>query len=134
MGMVSMTLPIWRGNKVGALQREARATLASAEAERQDARNGVLRMVSEAWTMVESARTMTLLYADSVLPQAEQALASTRAGYEGDRGDFLDLLDAQRSLVRLRLEYQEARAEYLKGRAELARAVGDPAMLGVRDE
>lgn len=91
-------------------------------------------MVSEAWTMVESARTMTQLYTDSVLPQAEQSLASARASYETDRGDFLDLLDAWRSLLGLRIEYEESRAEYWKGRADLARAVGDPSMLGVHDE
>jgi outer membrane protein TolC len=134
MGMLAVTLPIWRGKKVEPLKRETRASLASAEAEQQNARNEVIRMVSEAWAVVESARTMTLLYTDSVLPQAEQSLAAARAGYETDRGGFLDLLDAQRSLLRLRLEYEESRAEYLKGRADLARAVGDPEMLGVRDE
>jgi outer membrane protein TolC len=134
MGMVGMTLPIWRGTKVAPVRREAEAGLASSRAERERAENEVLLMVSEAWTMGAAARTMMRLYADSVLPQAEQAVASARAAYATSRASFLDLLDAQRSLLQFRLAYEEAVTEYLKSRADLALAVGDRALLGVGDE
>jgi outer membrane protein TolC len=74
---------------------------------------------------------MARLYADSVLPQADQAVASARVAYETDRAGFLDLLDAQRSLLQFRLEHEQAVVEYLKSRADLVLAVGDMALLGV---
>jgi outer membrane protein TolC len=91
-------------------------------------------MVRDAYTMASTSKTLVELYRDSVLPQAQQSLASARAAYETDRVGFLELLDAQRSLLDFRLEYQDALAMYLKSLADLGVAVGDFAMLGVSHE
>jgi len=131
MWSLAISLPIWRASKVAPARREAQQTLASAQAERRATENEVELMVREAWTMASAARTLVHLYRASVLPQAEQALASTRASYETDRASFLDLLDSQRSLLRARLEYETALTDYLKSRAELGLAVGDPALLRI---
>jgi outer membrane protein TolC len=133
-GMAGLTLPIWRGNKVGPNRRGAEQTLAAAQAEREQAENEVRFMVREAYAMVASARAMTHLYRDSVLPQAEASLASSRAAYETNKAGFLDLLDAQRMLLDSRMGYLDATADYLKSRAALGLAVGDPEMLGVKYE
>jgi len=133
-GMLGVTLPVWRWNKVAPARREAEHALGSARSERDATRNAVSLMVREAWTMVSTGRTLVTLYRTSVLPQAEQSLASTRTAYETDRVDFLNLLDSQRSLLQARLDYQMAITDYMKSRADLGLAVGDPAMLGVSDE
>jgi outer membrane protein TolC len=132
--MLGLSLPVWRWNKVGPARQEAQASLASAEAEREQTRNDVRAMVRDAWTMMTTSRTQVNLYRDSVIPQAEQSLASARTAYETNRAGFLDLLDAQRSLLESRLEYQTALVDYLKSRADLGLAVGDPRLLGVPHE
>jgi outer membrane protein, heavy metal efflux system len=133
-GMAGLTLPIWRGNKVGPNRRGAEQTLASAQAERAQTEAEVRFMVREAYAMVSSARAMSHLYRDSILPQAEASLASSKAAYETNRAGFLDLLEAQRMLLDSRMGYLDATADYLKGRAALGLAVGDPEMLGVKYE
>ncbi len=133
-GMVGLSLPIWRWNKVAPARREAEQSLASAQADRNQTKNDVLFMVRDAWTMASTTRTLVNLYRDSVLPQAEQSLASTRAAYETNRVDFLNLLDSQRSLLMARLEYEEAITDYLKSRADLGLAVGDAQLLGANHE
>jgi cobalt-zinc-cadmium efflux system outer membrane protein len=131
MGMLGVTLPVWRGAKVGPLRREAEARLEQARAERDAARNDALRMLREAWGMAAGARAMARGYADAVIPQAEQALASARTAYETHAIGFLDLLDAQRSWRQARLAHQQALAEWRLALVELARVAGDGAALGL---
>ncbi len=133
-GMFGVTLPIWRWNKVAPARREAEAMLASAQAERAQARQNTLAMVREAYAMLAAERTMLNLTRDSVLPQAELGLASTRVAYETGRHDFMSLIDAQRSLLQARLERERAAAGYLKARAALGLAAGDMTLLGVKHE
>lgn len=130
-GMLGLTLPIWRWNKVGPARRQSEHALLAAQADREQARNETLFMVRDAWTMVTTARTLVDLYRVSVLPQAEQTLASTRSAYETNRVDFLSLLDSQRALLQTRLEFEEAVTDYLKSQADLALATGDARLLGV---
>jgi outer membrane protein TolC len=132
--MLGLTLPVWRGNKVAPLRREAEQSLTSTRSDLDQTRNEIVFMVRDAYTMVSTSRTLVDLYRDSVLPQAEQSLASARAAYETDRVGFLELLDAQRSLLDFRIEYQDALAMYLKSLADLGVAAGDITMLGVTDE
>lgn len=131
MVMGGVTLPVWRWNKVSPRRRAAEAELAAARADSAEAVNDVRRMVHETWSMAEAARARGSWLRDGVLPQAEQALAATRAAYENDRATVLDLLDSQRVLLSARLELESARVEYLAGRASLASATGDLAVLGV---
>ena len=59
-----------------------------------------------------------------MLPAAESALRTAEAAYQSDRGGFLDLLDAQRSLLDLTLEHERLRAEAQMHRGELEDMVG----------
>jgi outer membrane protein TolC len=53
------------------------------------------------------------------------SLLSAKAAYENDVRDFLSLLDAERSLLRIRLEYAKAQAEFERSIAELEMVVGE---------
>jgi outer membrane protein, heavy metal efflux system len=132
--MAGLTLPIWRGNKVGPLRRGAEQELTASRAEQEREENQTRFMVRDAYAMAVAARAMARLYRESVLPQAEASLASSKSAYETGRSGFLDLLDAQRMLLESRIGYQDAIAELTKSRAALGLAVGDPKMLGVEYE
>jgi outer membrane protein TolC len=58
------------------------------------------------------------------LPAARDQVAAARAGFVTGRGEFFSLIDAQRSLLRVELELEEARADVCRRRAELDRALG----------
>ena len=48
------------------------------------------------------------LFSGTLLPKAEESLAVTLKEYEGGEADFLNVLEAQRLLLDLRLEMEEA--------------------------
>ena len=64
------------------------------------------------------------LYAESIIPAAEQNLDAATSGYESGTNDFLALVAAEKALMIARLELEEATTEYHKGRAHLERAIG----------
>jgi outer membrane protein TolC len=132
--MAGINLPIWRRSRVASAKREADQALAAARADRLQTGNEAAFMVRDAYTMATTMRSQVALYRDAVLPQAEQALGSTRATYETNGTEFMMYLDTQRSLLQARLMYVEALAEFMKARAELGLAVGEPTLLGVKDE
>ena len=55
---------------------------------------------------------------------ADQAIRVAEAGYQANKTTFLDLLDAQRSLLNFRVEYYQFLADYEQRSAELERVVG----------
>lgn len=132
MGMVGMTLPIWRGGKAAPMRREADAGLAAAQSESDQARRDVTASVHEARAAVVAARARAQALADRALPRAEQSFESTRFAYQNGHATFLELLDAQRTLLAIRFDSEEALMDALVAEAGLAAAVGD--LPEVRDE
>ncbi len=61
---------------------------------------------------------------DNLLPLAEEACATNRAGYTSGNATFLDLLDSQRTLIAVRRDLLRTRRDYLLNIAELERVVG----------
>jgi cobalt-zinc-cadmium efflux system outer membrane protein len=120
---LSLSLPIWTG-RIGASVREASAAVDRAERERLAAIDRVRAEWSEAVARVEETRHEVHIIETMVLPASERLLASTRAGYETNRSDFLSLLNAERDLARARFDHQRALADYQMALADLDRALG----------
>ncbi|MBI2093666.1 MAG: TolC family protein, partial [Candidatus Omnitrophica bacterium] len=64
------------------------------------------------------------LYENALLPEAEMAFYSDRAGYEAGSQDALNLLDSERVYLNAKLAYHQALASLGKSFAELERATG----------
>lgn len=121
--MLGLTLPLWFWRQ-GAMVREAKAEREMAQAEFQAMKNMSLFDVKNLLVKAQAALRLVELYQTSVLPQAEQVLKVTEAAYRSDAMNFLDLLDAVRTLLNFRLEHYEHLALYEQFTAELERAVG----------
>jgi outer membrane protein TolC len=126
-GAVDLTfgfnLPIWL-NKLKAQEYEARALKAAAEAERDSVVSNSLSQIKSTHYKYVTAKRLEALYADSLVPHAEQALKLAETGYRAAKVGVLDLLDSQRTLLMFRLAHLRATVDRRQRLAELERAVG----------
>jgi cobalt-zinc-cadmium efflux system outer membrane protein len=114
----------WSKARVPLAAEQARLNRNAAQARLDAAMNSVRLEVAEAHIRVRSAAERASLLRTSLVPQAAQALDVARVGYQSGRGDFLDIVDTQRTRAEVRLGYYRALADLEQARADLERAVG----------
>ena len=103
---------------------EARAMLRGTEAMLRQARSDrAAAFVAALYVMRNSERQAQVLR-ETVLPQAEQALASVRQGFTTGQATFTDLIDTQRTLLQVRLLIAEVLTERERRLAELEALAG----------
>ena len=73
---------------------------------------------------METANRSIRLYRQTLLPQAQQALDAANTAYQAAQIDFLSFLDAQRTLLKLKIEELQALRDYRQHLAQLEQAVG----------
>ena len=123
MATLSINLPIWRSKLRGGVN-EAKAELEASTNKLQNMRNMMYFQIKDAHFRLTTTKDLIELYRDALIPQAEQSLNSTEAGYETGKVTFLDLLDSERALLGIKIGYYRALADYEKNLADLERAVG----------
>ncbi|WP_327438686.1 TolC family protein [Pseudomonas donghuensis] len=120
---LSVPIPLFDRNQGNVLAAARRADQA------RDQRNGAeLRLRSEvvqALTQWSTAAQEVQTFERSILPSAQQALDAATRGFERGKFAFLDVLDAQRTLVAARLQYLQAQAQSSEARVRLERIFGD---------
>jgi len=125
---LSMPLPLFDRNQGNVLAAARRADQA------RDLRNAVaLRLRSETRSAVDqwaTAMQEVAAYDRTILPAAQQAVDTATRGFEMGKFAFLDVLDAQRTLIEARGLYLEALAWAADARARVERIYGDLDDLG----
>lgn len=120
---LSVPIPLFDRNQGNVLAAARRADQA------RDQRNGAeLRLRSEvvqALAQWSTAASEVQTFDRSILPSAQQALDAATRGFERGKFAFLDVLDAQRTLVAARLQYLQAQAQSSEARVRLERIFGD---------
>jgi len=101
---LGLTVPLWF-SKQRAMVKEAGAEKEMAQAEYKAAQNELASDLREADIKARSSMRLVDLYRGSVIPQAEEALKIAQSGYQAEKADFMDLLDAQRTLLDFRMDY-----------------------------
>lgn len=109
-----------QGNILEALKREEKARDELALTELQ-LRTSVL----QAHARLEASRIEAQTIRDSVLPGAQAAYDAATKGFELGKFDFLDVLDAQRTLFQARAQYQRASGEAQRLAIDIDRQLGD---------
>lgn len=69
----------------------------------------------------QGAYAQAVTLQDNILPDAKQAYALSKQGYQSGKSAYLDVLDAQRTLTEARFQYVEALKEYHNQRAAVER-------------
>ena len=124
--MVGITWPNapWSRKGIDARVAEAAAAVEAARARSAVTESAIRLAVHESYVRVEAAAERATLLRTSIVPQSDQTLAVSRVAYQTDQGDFLMLIDNQRILLDVQLEYYRALSDLEQARADLERAVG----------
>ena len=126
MGRIGITWPKapWSRDKIDARVAEHTAAIQAAKARTQAMENMVRLAVQEAYVRASSARDRAVLLRTTIRPQSQQILEVSRVAYQTDRVDFQALIDNQRVLLDVSLDYFRALSDFTQALADLERAVG----------
>lgn len=120
--LAGATLPIRRERiaaEIAAAQAERRASAARLDAEQV----ALAAELAAALFLAREAERNAALLEDRLLPRAREALVAAQTDYATGRADFLDALEAQRTLLEFELAALEARTRRELALATLALAV-----------
>jgi len=120
-----VNIPLNQSRRQAAV-REAIFRVNKMQAEYASQADSARNEVEAGFSRLEGSQKTVRLYLQSILPAAELNVSAADAGYEAGRIDFLRLVEAERQLIGLQEQYQEAVTQYHRRRAELERVVGAP--------
>ena len=126
-----ITLPFapWTLGKAAGRVEEAEASIRRSSATYAASRAMVAANVRSLYDKAHRTYQQLQAFRTTILPEAQQALTSTISGYENDRLGYTELIDAYRTLIRLRTQEVTTRADYEKTIAGLEMAAGFPDLL-----
>jgi outer membrane protein TolC len=121
---LAVSLPIWEGKD--------RANIRAANANRRSVDSSYLNrelalkaeLSATLASFQDSARRMQR-YEMTLIPLAEQALDNSRAAYESDQLSALEMIDSERSLLELKLNYWRAAANARQAVATINALIGE---------
>jgi outer membrane protein TolC len=119
----SMTLPIWR-DKLAAELAAAQAGKRAAEARLSAEQISLAVDFAEQTYLIREANRELTLLRERLLPRARQSLEVARAAYRSGQMDFLNVIDAERSLLDFQLDEIAAQTQREIARAELVLMTG----------
>jgi len=121
--MFSMNIPLWQ-NSYKAAEQQAKANVRKIQAQRTDVENKILSRVFEVLYDIEDSRRKTYLYGDVLVSKAEELVQASETAYKAGTVDFLSLIDAQRMLLKYKLDYERAVTNNQQKLAELEMLIG----------
>ena len=121
-GMTWPSAP-WSRGRLDAQKAEATANVNAAAARMRMVERQIRLAVHDAYIRTEAAGQRSALLRTTVVPQSQQAMAVSRVAYQGDRGDFLSVVDNQRALLDAQLSYFRALGDREVALSDLSRAV-----------
>ena len=124
--MVGASINIPLRGKRNAASDETRAETLRLDADQKTKVAKILDAVQRAYEQVRENEHVLTLYRDRLLPLAEENLAAAQSDYESGSGGFLDLISAEKNRIQTHLQLEQARADYHRRLATLARTVGGP--------
>jgi cobalt-zinc-cadmium efflux system outer membrane protein len=124
MASFGLSLPFANRHKYAAAEHEAAYRLSAATSGREEAVNRLSSELQMALYDFRDSERKIDLYRDTLLAKARQALEVTREGFQAGRADFLDLIDAERTLLEFELSHAKAQADRVVSLAKIEMLVG----------
>ncbi|HQR49880.1 MAG TPA: TolC family protein, partial [Steroidobacteraceae bacterium] len=115
--MVSMDLPLFRGNRQDREVAAARAEAEGLHEMHKDHQREMSAMLQEAWGVVDRTGQLERYYETDLVPLADQTVQAALLAYRNNRAMVDDVVSARRvaletNLKRLRLAADRAQAQY----------------------
>jgi cobalt-zinc-cadmium efflux system outer membrane protein len=124
---VGLTLPIFDWGSRRSEIKQAKSA-ACAQSKRLDAQKYQVRLeVANASTAAVQAACAVRDYESGVLSKSEQLAQMAEKGYKTGATSYLEVLEAQRTLRSVKIDYTNALANYEKAKAELEWAISSTA-------
>ena len=121
---VSIPLPFFDRNQGNI--KAAKYELSRVQIQREAAVTQTYKALQTAYNKLDAAAHEVNQLQDQVLPGAKTAFEASQTGYRQGKFDYLEVLDAQRTLFSTRTRYIQALAEYNRAVAEVERLIGTP--------
>lgn len=121
---ISIPLPFFDRNQ-GSI-KAAKYEINRGKFQWQAAVTEVTRALQEAYNRLQASYREVQQLQNEVLPGAQSAFDGIQTGYRQGKFDYLEVLDAQRTLFTSRTRYIQALAEYNRAVAEVERLIGTP--------
>lgn len=116
---LSIPIPVFNMNRAG-IER-AGHDLTAASLDEQSVRLGLEAALTELYGNYTNAYSEAITLKTSVLPGAEEAFRFARGGYDAGKFNYLEVLDAQRTLFETRKQLNEVALDYHRQRTMLER-------------
>jgi cobalt-zinc-cadmium efflux system outer membrane protein len=113
-----INVPIWDRNQGNI--RSAGANVQQSMARLNTVQNGLLREIADAIARYRAGSQLVTSFERGILPDARRSMELVQQGYAAGQFDILRLLQTQRSLIEVTLDYIEAQQERLDAAAEIA--------------
>lgn len=120
----SLAFPIFDWGQSKGKIDEAKASLLEQEGELQGIKNAVLLEIDGYFLKVREAEKNIKSFQKGVLGESERLLDMNRKGYERGALTLLEVLEAQRTLKAVKMEYRQLLVNYQIALAQLERVVG----------
>jgi cobalt-zinc-cadmium efflux system outer membrane protein len=121
-GGLSVPIPIFDRNQ--AKIAVARIEIRRAEFLIDSQWNDLLLRLNQSHHDLEEAQARVVSYEEKILPSAQKAMEQTGEGYRQGKFSYLDVLDAERTLVEARAAYSDALLDLNTAASELEKLLG----------
>ena len=122
---VMVKVPLFWQRKQRPMIAEAAASLEAGRRMRENTLAQSQGAVTDGYVTASTARRLTTLYTDSILPQARLTLESSMAAYQVGSADFLTVLTNFTTVLAYELNYEQQQAQYRRALAQLEPYVGN---------
>lgn len=119
---VGLSIPLWFAFRQRGEIRQATASLASQENQHEQIRLQLLTDIEAAYSSFKAAKNQLENYATTLLKQADEVYRIALRSYEEGEVGYLQLLEAQQTLIEVRQGHIEALANYYSAIAALEEA------------
>ncbi|MBI3593395.1 MAG: TolC family protein [Nitrospirae bacterium] len=124
MAVAKINLPWIFNEKYKSKINQVQLEKESAEADRLQIQNQTLAEVRILYFKIKSLENSLSMYRNGILPQARQALESSRIAYRSGKTDLLNVIDSERTLKDLQMSYYETLVQYEGRINELEKMTG----------
>ena len=121
--MVSFNVPLWYG-KYRAGEKEARLRYLATLRQRSERENNLIADLKMVLYTFRDAERKINLYRDTLVPKAEQQQSVIQQAFAAGRTDFLDVIDAERTLLEFKLSFERALANRAQHLAKIEKLIG----------